>query len=88
VVERGRQARLAQESLPEARIPGQLGSDQLHRHFALQAQIGGQVDDAHPAPAQHRLQPIPGQIRAHEPIGLDAHRLSTAAVTKSALMRA
>ncbi len=61
---RGGELRLGQEPLPEARVLGQPGRQQLQRHLPLQPQILGQIDDAHPTPAQHRLQPIAGEVAA------------------------
>jgi hypothetical protein len=74
VIERGRQLRLTQEALAEARVGSQLRRHQFERHAPLQPQVLREVDDPHPAPAQHRLQPVAGQIRAEAGIRLDAHR--------------
>ena len=41
-----------------------LGSEQLERDPPLEPQILGQVDDAHAAPAQQRLDPVAGELGA------------------------
>ena len=73
VVDRGGQPRLAQEPLAEALVRGQLRGQQLQRHPALQAQVLGQVDDAHAAAAEQRLDPVAGQHRADPRIHRQRH---------------
>ena len=68
VVERGGQLRLAQEPVAEALVLCERRREELQRHSALQAQILRQVDDAHPAPAQDRLDPVVGDLRAAFPV--------------------
>ena len=73
VVERGRELRLAQEAAAEALVAGELGSNQLQRHRALERDVERAVDDAHPAAADDRLDPVAaehlarGQRRGHAP---------------------
>ena len=57
VVERGGEPRLAEEALSEAPLARKLGTDQLHCHLALERELGRLVDDAHPSPAEQRLDP-------------------------------
>ena len=64
MVERGGQPRLGQEPLAEALVVGQLRREQLQRHVAVEREIVGAVDDAHPAAAEQRLQPVAGELRA------------------------
>ena len=62
------QLRLAQEAVTERFVPGEAGSKQLQRHPPLQPQILGQVDDAHPAEAQQRLDPVAGDLAADQQV--------------------
>ena len=64
MVDRRSQFRLAQEAVAERLVLGQTGSEQLERDPALEPQILGQVDDAHSAPAQQRLDPVAGEFGA------------------------
>ena len=73
VIERGGQLRLPEEALPEALVPGQIGGQQLQRHPALQAQILGQIDVAHPTPPEQRLDPVARKLRADTRINRDSH---------------
>ena len=57
-------SRLAQEPLAERLVLGQLRREQLERDLPLQPQVLGQVDDAHPAPAEQRLDPVAGELGA------------------------
>jgi hypothetical protein len=63
MVERGGQLRLAQEALPERLVLRQPDGQQLQRDPPLEPQILRQVDDAHAAQAQRRLDPVTGQLR-------------------------
>ena len=64
MVDRRGQLRLAQEAVAERLVLGEAGSQQLERNLPLEPQILGQVDDAHAAPAQQRLDPIAGELGA------------------------
>jgi hypothetical protein len=64
VVDRGGQLRLAQEAVTERCILGEAGSQELQRNLPLEPQILGQVDDAHAAPAEQRLDPVAGELGA------------------------
>ena len=64
VVDRRGQLRLAQEAVTERLVLGEPGSQQLQRDTPLEPQILGQVDDAHAAPAQRRLDPVAGELGA------------------------
>ena len=64
MVDRCGQLRLAQEAVAERLVLGEAGSEQLERNPPLEPQILGQVDDAHPAEAQQRLDPIAGELGA------------------------
>ena len=62
VVDRGGELGLPQEALTETLVPGEIGGEQLQGDLALEAQILGQVDVAHPAPAEQGLDPVAGQL--------------------------
>ncbi len=55
VVDRGRDPRLAPETLAEAFLPGVLGEDELEGHGALERELLGPVHDPHVARADHLL---------------------------------
>ena len=61
VVEPGRELRLADEPAPERRVGRELRGQHLDRDAACEARVFGQVDDAHPAPAQLGLDAIPAE---------------------------
>ena len=71
VVERRQQPPLALEPRPERGVGRQRRRDQLQRDGALEQQVRGAVDDAHPARARLGLDPVAGelvsdaQLRAH-----------------------
>src|SRR5205823_14140679 len=60
VIERGCQARLPGEPVPEPDVFGQLGVEELQGHLPVEADVLGQVHPAHAAPAQQPLDAIPG----------------------------
>ena len=62
MIERGREARLAQEALAERAIVGELGRDQLQRDGAVERELGRPVDDAHAAAADDAVDPVAGQL--------------------------
>ncbi len=64
MVDRRGQLRFAQEAVTKRFVLGEAGSQQLERNPPLEPQILGQVDDAHAAPAQQRLDPIAGELGA------------------------
>ena len=64
VLDRRGDARLALEALAEGHVPGELWSDRLERHLAVERELGGAVDDSHPAPADDRLDPATRDERA------------------------
>ena len=64
MVDRRGQLRLTKEALAERLVLGEARSEQLERNLPLEPQILGQVDDAHAAPAQQRLDPIAGKLGA------------------------
>ena len=63
VVEARCELGLAQEALAEPRVVGELGREQLERRPSLQADLLGQVDDAHAAPADQPLDPVAREDR-------------------------
>ncbi len=65
VVERGGEARLAQEALAEAHVPGELGREELERDGAVEREVARAIDDAHSTAAEQRLDPVTGQLLAH-----------------------
>ena len=58
VIERGGELGLGQEPLAEALVLGQGGREQLQGDVALQAQVLGQVDDAHSSAPEDGFDPI------------------------------
>ncbi len=64
MVDRRGQLRLAEEAVTERFVLGEAGGQQLERNSPLEPQILGQVDDAHAAPAQQRLDPVAGELGA------------------------
>ena len=64
MVDRRSQLRLAQEAVAERLVLGEARSEQLERDLPLEPQILGQVDDAHAAQAQQRLDPVAGELGA------------------------
>ena len=64
MVDRRGQLRLVEEAVTERFVLGEAGSEQLERDLPLESQILGQVDDAHPAPAQQRFDPVAGELGA------------------------
>jgi hypothetical protein len=73
VLEGHRNLRLARETVPEAIVERQLGRDELQRNGSLQPQVVGSVDDAHPAPADHLLDPIAEELGSNLDLGLGTH---------------
>lgn len=64
VVERGLAARLTPDALLEALVARALRRDHLQRHAPVQRELDGLVDDAHPAVADKRLDPIVAELRS------------------------
>ena len=64
VVERGGNARLAQEALAEAAVIGKVGGDHLERHLAPEALLLSAVDRAHSSSADEPLDQV---AREHAP---------------------
>jgi hypothetical protein len=62
MVDRGGEPRLAQEALPERRVPGELRSDQLQRDRPVEGELGGAEHDAHPAPTEDAVDPVAGEL--------------------------
>jgi hypothetical protein len=58
VVERGRELRLTEEALPEVGVLHQLGCDQLQRHRPLERGVMREIDHAHTAAPEERLNAI------------------------------
>ena len=54
-----RGARFAQESLPGGRLERAVGGQQLDGHAPLQAQLAGEVNQAHPAVSEGPLDDVP-----------------------------
>ena len=54
MLERGGQARLAEEALAERDVVGQVGCEQLQRDVAVEREVVGAVHDPHPAAAEQR----------------------------------
>ena len=62
MVDRRRQLRLAQEAVAERLVLGETGGEQLERNPPLEPQVLGEVDDAHAAQAEQRLDPVAGEL--------------------------
>ena len=62
VVERRREPRLAQETLAEADVAGELGREELERHAAVECEVVRAVYDAHPPAAEQRLDAVAGEL--------------------------
>ena len=54
----------AQEAVTERLVAREAGGEQLESNLALEPQILGQVDDAHAASSQQRLDPVAGDLGA------------------------
>jgi len=52
------------EPLPEAPVLGEVGGQQLQGNLPARELLLGQIDDAHPAPAEQRLDPVASDLRA------------------------
>ena len=65
MVDRRRQLRLAQELLAERIVSGQTSGHHLERDPTLQAEVLGQIDRAHPAVAEQRLDAETGDDGSH-----------------------
>jgi hypothetical protein len=64
VVERGGEPRLADESLPEPLVLGQLRREDLERDLPLEPVVLGEVDDAHPPATEGAHDPVTGDLGA------------------------
>jgi hypothetical protein len=64
VVERGGEPRLADESLAEPLVLGQLRREDLQGHLPLEPVVFGEVDDAHPAATEGAHDPVAGDLGA------------------------
>ncbi len=73
VVDRRCQLRLTQEAGPERLVIGEVRRQQLQGHPPPQAALIRQVDDAHPAAADDRLDPIGAELGAEAGVGAAGH---------------
>jgi hypothetical protein len=64
MVDRRGQLRLAEEATAERLVPGERRAKQLQRDPPPEPPIPSQVDDAHAAQAQQRIDPIAGELGA------------------------
>jgi len=64
VADRDRDPRLLAEAAPEALVLGQGRRDHLQRDHVVEREVGGAIDDAHPALARNALDSVPGEDRA------------------------
>ena len=80
MVDRRGQLRLAQEAVTERFVLGEAGSEQLECNSPPESQIHGQVDDAHPTPAEQRFDQITGEFGADPRVVAHNHVLILAFV--------
>ena len=64
MLERRREPSLGLETGHRVRVLGVLGRDDLQRHGALEVDVGGLVDNPHPAAVEDALDPVAGEQRA------------------------
>ena len=64
MLERGRHPRLREEALAERHVVREMRREQLQRDITVEREIVRAVDDAHPAAADQRLDPIAGELGA------------------------
>ena len=83
MVEAGGDLGFADESLPERVVVGELGTEHLQRDLAAQPDVLGQVDDRHPAAADHPDHSMSGELGSHPRIG-HAQSTGVAAVSENA----
>jgi hypothetical protein len=62
MIEAGRQLRFGEETLAISRVLREIRGQELQRDVPAQAQIFGEVDDAHPALAQQLLDAVPAYL--------------------------
>ena len=77
VVERCSELGLLQEPLAERLILRQRRRQHLQRHLSLQAQILGEIHDAHATAPEHTHDPVPEQLSARRRTGRVHHGLAT-----------
>lgn len=73
VLDGRREARLTKESLLDGRVVGQVMCQDLDRDRPIKALIDGSTHDAHAAPTDDALDPIPGEHRAQSRDPIQAH---------------
>jgi hypothetical protein len=64
MLERGGEARLAQEPLAERYVLRQLRREQLQRDVAIEGEVARAVDDAHSAAAKNFVEPVASELGA------------------------
>ena len=60
MIERGQRLRFALEPVESRRIAGDRGRQHLQRHLATEPEVGGAIDFAHSAGAEHGSDPVVG----------------------------
>jgi hypothetical protein len=81
VVERRRELRLTLEAAPEVLVLRQLRDDQLQRDHPAQADLLGEIDDAHAAATELALDPVPRDLVAD--LGKRSHAASLRRATRA-----
>ena len=78
MIQRRRQARLAQEPLPELLVLSELGRQQLQRDMPVEPLVVGEVDDRHPTPTEHPLDPVAGDLGSDARVNINgaSHEMS------------
>ena len=61
VANRNRGPRLANETLAESRVVGQLGRDDLQGNDVVECQVRRPVDDSHPSPTGNPVDAVAGE---------------------------
>ncbi len=73
VVDRCGQLRFTQEALAERFFVGESCRNDLERDLPLEAEVLGQVDDAHSTPAEQRFDPVAGELRTNPRVVAHVH---------------
>ena len=73
MIDRRGELRLAEEAVAEGVVLCETSSEQLECHPPLQTEVLGEIHDAHPAPAEQRLDPVAGELGADPRVAAYLH---------------